>query len=71
MTVRHKDQTMMAKQSTLKLFRAHVRAKHSILADEELNELLPQIEEAMNKQLMAGKEYHLDIASLFEEDGES
>lgn len=41
-----------------------IRLKHSLLADEELNEVLPKLELDFQKALVSGKTYELDTASL-------
>ena len=41
-----------------------IRLKHSLLADEELNDVLPQLEMDYQKALLSGVAYELDTASL-------
>ena len=40
----HKDKIAQQRSNTLKMVRALIRLKHSLLADEELNEKLPLVQ---------------------------
>ena len=51
----HKDNIDQARANMLKTIRAAVRLKHSIAADEELNEVLPRAEAQFFKQIQEGK----------------
>jgi hypothetical protein len=53
----------------LKVIRAAVRLRHSIAADEELNEKLPQAEKIYNAQVLRGElPEPIDILSLLGEE---
>lgn len=49
-----KDPIAMRKAALLKAARSMVRLRHSIAADEELNELLPRIENAFTAAVQSG-----------------
>ena len=44
----HRDKVDQARANMLKTIRAAIRLKHSIAADEELNEVLPEAEKKFN-----------------------
>ena len=52
----------------LKAARSYIRLKHSLAADAELNERLPEIEKAMDKAIHSGKEFVLDVRSMLEDE---
>lgn len=54
MTV-HKDKVDLQRASMLKIIRTAVRLKHSIAADEELNEVLPKAEAKFNAAVLRGE----------------
>ena len=51
----HKEKVDQARVTMLKVIRAAVRLKHSILADEELNEVLPMAEKKFNAAVNRGE----------------
>lgn len=51
----HRDKVDQARVDMLKVIRAAVRLKHSIAADNELNEVLPRAEARFNAAVMAGR----------------
>lgn len=51
----HRDKVDQARVNMLKVIRTAVRLKHSIAADEELNEVLPRAEAKFNAAVMAGR----------------
>lgn len=51
----HKDKVDQARANTLKVIRAAIRLKHSIAADEELNDVLPRAEAKFNAAVMRGQ----------------
>ena len=53
MTV-HKDKVDQARANTLKVIRAAVRLKHSIAADDELNEVLPRAQARFDAAVLRG-----------------
>lgn len=54
MTV-HRDKVDQARVNMLKTIRAAVRLKHSINADEELNEVLPEAVKKFNAAIQRGQ----------------
>lgn len=50
----HRDKVDQARANMLKVIRTSVRLRHSINADEELNELLPRVEARFNASVMRG-----------------
>jgi|GEM_PF-3446357 len=50
-----KDDIAMRKAALLKAARSMVRLRHSLAADAELNEVLPQVENAFNKSVQDGQ----------------
>ncbi len=54
----------LQKKQLLKAVRSNIRLKYSLLADEELNEKLPEIERQIEVAIQAGEEFELDIASV-------
>ena len=53
MTVQ-RDKADQARANTLKIIRTAIRLKHSIAADEELNEVLPRAEAKFNAAVLRG-----------------
>lgn len=51
----HKDKVDQARVNMLKIIRTAIRLRHSIAADEELNELLPMAEARFNAAVMKGQ----------------
>ena len=49
-----KDKVDLARANLLKTVRAAVRLRHSIQADIELNDLLPEVEAKFNKAVLRG-----------------
>lgn len=56
----HKDEATLKKLAIMKTARAAVRTHFSIKADEALNEILPELEEAFDKAIAAGKPFTFD-----------
>ena len=54
MSVR-RDRVDQARANMLKIIRAAIRLKHSIAADEELNEVLPEAERRFNAATLKGQ----------------
>lgn len=50
----HKERVDQARANMLKVIRAAVRLKHSLAADEELNEVLPRAEKKFNEAIHRG-----------------
>lgn len=51
----HKDSIDQQRANTLKVIRTAVRLKHSIAADEELNEVLPRAEAKFDAAVLRGQ----------------
>jgi hypothetical protein len=51
----HRDKVDQARANMLKVIRTSIRLKHSIAADEELNEVLPRAEARFNAAVMKGQ----------------
>jgi len=64
--VNQKTDIEMERERLMKTVRKAIRHKHSLLADAEINEILPGIVEEFEKRVAAGQSYQLDIASVFE-----
>lgn len=64
MNVRHKSELEMVHQEAIKFARAQLRLKHSILAEREINELLPAISKAVTLAWSEGRSYKLPIEKL-------
>ena len=54
------------KAKLLKFARTVIRAKHSAMADDELNEVLPALELQIDAAIQSGKVYELDVRSILE-----
>lgn len=52
----------------LKAARAAIRLKHSLAADREIAEVLPELEEQINAALSAGQPFELEPAKVFNVD---
>jgi len=59
-----KGELEQQRANLLKAARNAIRLKHSIAADVEINERLPDLERQINAALHAGEAYELDVASL-------
>ncbi len=62
--MKQKDQIEMAVSDALKAARTSIRLKHSLAADAEINEVLPEIEDAIRSAAAKGKSYRVDLAKL-------
>ena len=62
-----RNEVEMARATALKVYRQAIRLKYSLLADEEINDTLPAVEEAFNKAVAAGKPYRLLVGEVFGE----
>lgn len=52
----------------LKAIRTNIRLKHSLLADDEVNEILPQVEQEIDDAIAAGVPYHFDVDRILNGD---
>lgn len=50
----HKDDIELRRSALLKAARSAVRLRHSLAADEELNEVLPNLERRFNDAIQRG-----------------
>jgi hypothetical protein len=57
----------MQKFKILKAARAAIRLKHSLHADEEINERIPELERMMDSAIQAGKPLEIDIQTYVED----
>ena len=64
--MRRKNSVELAKTRILKLARSLVRLKHSLAADEELNQVLPELERRFDRAVVDGKPYQLATESALE-----
>lgn len=62
-----KTEVELAKAATMKAYRAAIRLKYALLADEELNETLPAVEAEFDRAVAAGKPFTLRIGEVFSE----
>jgi len=58
------DEAQLRRREMVKLLRVAVRAKHSVMADRELNDLLPAAEKAFDKALQRGTLKAIDVESI-------
>lgn len=65
--MRKKDKVEFEKTRMLKAVRTAIRLKYALLADEEINDLLPRFAEQFDRAVAAQEPFVLDIASVFEE----
>lgn len=56
-----KEQTIFEAK---KFARTIIRTKHSILADRELNEVLPALEDTVFRAISEGRSWRLDVEKL-------
>lgn len=63
-----KGELELQKAQILKAVRSNIRLRHSLAADAELNEKLPEIERQVDAAIRAGRVYELDIKSVLEDD---
>lgn len=69
-TIHRKDPWEMAEKEAIKVARTAINLKHRILADRELNDTLPEIQETVRESIALGREWQLDVAALFAGDPE-
>lgn len=67
--MRRRDKREQTIHEAKKVARAAIRLKHTILAERELNEKLPEIVKAIDEAYANGQEYTLDIPGLYELEG--
>lgn len=62
---RQKDEFEMAEQEAIKAVRTAVRLKYQLMADRELNEVLPEVQERVRSALAHGRSWYLEPAVIF------
>lgn len=62
-----KSELDLRRAQLLKAVRTMVRLKHAMAADEELNRVLPRIEEQFEKAIRTGKPFELAVHELLAE----
>jgi hypothetical protein len=62
--VRRKTPAELKRAQIAKVVRNHIRLKHSVLADEEINETLPKVLAQYDRALMTGQAFDLDTNEL-------
>jgi hypothetical protein len=65
--MKHKEQFVMDVQEATKVARTLIRLKHSLAADEEINNRVPALVELMNDRAVTGKAYKTTVNSLLAE----
>lgn len=67
MAVKQFDEFEVFRARVLKAYRAAIRLKHSLAADEEIARRLPQVQADIDTALLGGAEISVDPASAFGE----
>lgn len=62
--MRQRTDNEQTKANMLKAARTAIRLKHSLAADEELNEMLPEIEDRIDRALASGTEISFDVLEM-------
>ena len=65
-TIAHKDEWEMAEKEAIKVARTAITLKHRLLADRELNEVLPELQATVRQAIAEGRAWEADIAGMFE-----
>jgi hypothetical protein len=63
--MKQKDLVEVQVAATVKTVRSLIRMKYSLLADQEINETIPDIEEAAMAAAVEGKPFAPDYAAIF------
>lgn len=61
-----KGELEQQRANLMKAARAAIRLKHAIAADNEINEVLPELERRINTALLNGEAFELDVQSILE-----
>ena len=64
--MRKRTKTEVERAKIAKAVRTAVRLKHSVAADEEINEVLPVVLKEFDQAIAAGKPFELDVRSVFD-----
>lgn len=67
MPVKAFDEFEVFRAKVLKAFRAGIRLKHSLAADEEIARRLPVVQKQIDQAMLSGRSMELDAASAFSE----
>lgn len=65
---KHKDEYEMAQLEAIKIVRTAIRLKYSILADRELNEIVPAIQDRVRGAIGRGEQWYIDPSQVFDDD---
>lgn len=63
--------TEVKRAAILKAVKSNVRLKYAILADEELNRILPELAARFDKAMAEGKFFELDVRSFLSDEVQS
>ena len=61
-----RDRIELERARILKIYRMNIRLRHSLAADEEINNTLPAIEAEYNRAVATGQPFQLEAASVFD-----
>jgi hypothetical protein len=67
MAVKAYDEFEVYRARALKVYRAAIRLKYSLLADEEIARRLPEVQTALDTALNSGEPSALDPGQIFED----
>lgn len=62
MAVKQYDEFESYRARALKVYRSSIRLKHSLAADEEIAQTLPQIQERIDRAILSGEPLAIDVA---------
>ncbi len=62
--MRRKTEAELMRAKVSKIVRNHIRLKHALAADEEINEALPEVLARFDRALQSGKTFDLDTKYL-------
>lgn len=61
------DEFLSGKSQILKAYRAAIRLKYALKADDEIARRLPEVEKAIDTALLAGEPVSVDVLTAFGE----
>lgn len=64
--MQRRDPVELERAKILKVYRAAIRLKYALLADEEIASTLPEVEERFNYAVASGQPFQLEVGSVFE-----
>ena len=68
---RQRTDVEQLRADVLKAVRTAIRLKHSLAADREMNEVLPEVERELEAAIKSGTGYELDVADFLRDQGEA